>query len=90
MRQWQAVQQFPRLPPLRHIGIYQSNESLVVMPLQQVREFMGDDVFEAGRRLLGKVGVQPDVSGDGVQEKGQAHLSTYRHAVRSTCRAPAG
>lgn len=27
---------------------------------------MGDDVFEAGRRLLGKVAVQSDVSGSWV------------------------
>lgn len=53
MRQRRPIQRRPVLPPMWQVGIHQRNEPFVVMPLQQVRQFMHHHVFQALRGLFG-------------------------------------
>ena len=62
MRERQAVQYLPILPPIRHVNVHEAGESIVVPSLDQVREFVCNDVFEAWPRLLGEVSIQADVA----------------------------
>ena len=64
MRERQAVQYLPILPPIRHVNVHEASKSPVVSSLDQVRKFVRNDVFEALAWLLGKVGIQTDVSSD--------------------------
>ena len=43
--------------------VHDCNEPVVMMPLQQMHHFVGNDVFQAGHRLLGELKVQPDAAG---------------------------
>src|SRR5450759_2374443 len=52
--------------PLREVSVHQRHETLVVMPRDQMNEFVDDDVFEALHRLLGEFKVQPDAVGLGI------------------------
>ena len=63
MRQRQAVENPAVLPPLRHVGVHQRHEPIVVASFQQVREFVRDDIFEALHRLLGQLGIEADIAG---------------------------
>jgi hypothetical protein len=54
------------VPPLRQVLVHYGDEMLVVMPFQQVRQFVDEDIFQALRRLLDKFEVQPDAAGLGV------------------------
>lgn len=47
MRKRQAVQQLPVLGLLGHVGVQQGFETIVVMALQQMAQFMSQDVFQA-------------------------------------------
>ncbi len=49
MRQGQAIQHLAVLPPSRHALIHQSNKQFIVMPFQQVGQFVRDDILSAYR-----------------------------------------
>lgn len=50
-------------PPFWHELIHQAYETGVMSRLQQMDHLMYDDVFEALRRLLGKLRIKPDTPG---------------------------
>ena len=49
--------------PRRQVTVQEGAEAVVVVPLDQVRKLVDDDVLQALRRLFGKFGVDPDASG---------------------------
>ena len=56
----QPVELVAELTPLRHEGIHQRDETLVVRRLEKMREFMHEDILEAFGGLLRKVGIDAD------------------------------
>lgn len=66
MPQRQAIENAPILLPLPHVRIQQCDEPGVVMSLQQVCQFVDDDVLKAPHRLLSQLGVEADRPGRGV------------------------
>jgi hypothetical protein len=40
--------------PLRHVLVHDRDEMIIVMPLDEVHEFVKDDIFEALHRLFGE------------------------------------
>jgi hypothetical protein len=50
-------------PPKRHEPVHQGYETGVVGRFQQMNHLMHDDVFQAFRRLLRKLGIKPDAFG---------------------------
>ena len=50
-------------PPVRQMLVHERREAIVMMPLDEMHEFVDDDVFEALDRLLGEFEVQPDAAG---------------------------
>src|SRR5688572_25604661 len=60
MPQRSAVELVTEMTPLRHEFIHQAYEICVVRRFQQVDQLMHENIFEALRRLLGKLCVQAD------------------------------
>ena len=60
-----SVQLLLMQAPLRKVFVHDRDETIVVMPLGQVREFVNNDVLDALHRLLSEFEVQPDASGVG-------------------------
>ena len=63
MPERRCVQQFPKLSPLRQGFVHQRREPVIVARLQQMQQLVHYDVFEALRRLLGQLQVEPDAAG---------------------------
>ena len=57
------VQYLAMVPPMWQVAVHQGHESLVVMPFNEVRQFVDEEVLEALRGLLGEFEVQPDAPG---------------------------
>src|ERR1051325_11334308 len=66
VRQWFSVQLLPVLSPLRQVFIHERHEAFIVVSLNQMHEFMDNDVFEALDRLFGQFEIQPDAARLGV------------------------
>ena len=58
-----AIQFFANQPPVGQITVHQRLEPVVMVPLQQVREFVNDDVFQATRRLFDQFQIQLNAAG---------------------------
>src|SRR5438128_2333430 len=50
-------------PPLRQVFVHNRDESVIMMPLDEMHEFVDDDIFEALYWLFGEFKVQPDATG---------------------------
>ena len=50
-------------PPVRQMLVHERREAVVMMPLNEMHEFVDDDGFEAVDRLFGEFEVQPNVAG---------------------------
>ena len=50
-------------PPLRHVFVHDRDEAIVMMPLDEMSEFVDDEIFQALHLLLGELEVQPDATG---------------------------
>ena len=48
--------------PLRQVLVHDRDEVLVMMPLDEMNEFVHNDIFEALYRLLSEFEVQPDAT----------------------------
>jgi hypothetical protein len=48
--------------PLRQVLVHYRNEPIVMMPVDEVHEFVNHDIFEALHRLLGEFEIQPDAT----------------------------
>jgi hypothetical protein len=46
--------------PLRQVLVHDRDEVIVMMPLDEVREFVNNDIFKALHRLLSEFEVQPN------------------------------
>ena len=55
-----------RQPPLRQVLVHNSEETIFMMPLDQMREFVNNDILEALFRLLGEFGIETDSAGSWV------------------------
>lgn len=58
-----AVQAVPGTSPVRQKPVHQRRKPLVVVPLQQVHQFMHNDVLQAPGRFLGQFQIDPDPAG---------------------------
>jgi hypothetical protein len=54
MRQRGGMQFLPVLPPMGQVLFQNGNEAVVMIPLKEMHPLVGDDVFQAGPRLLGQ------------------------------------
>lgn len=54
------------LPPLRKPQVHNPDKAVIVVALDEMHEFVGNDVFETLHGLLGQFEVQPDATGFGV------------------------
>lgn len=61
----QPVQQIPAGLPVEQVAIQEIREAATVGRLQQVKQFVDQDVFQANRRLASQFGVQADGPGTG-------------------------
>jgi hypothetical protein len=61
MRKRRRIEFVTMEPPLRHVPVHDCEETLIMMSLDQMREFMDYDVLETLFRLLGHIsrGVNP-------------------------------
>lgn len=57
MPHWQAVQLVFQVMPSRREQLHQGREAIIMAGLQQVRQLMHHDLFEALWRFFGKVSV---------------------------------
>jgi hypothetical protein len=57
---WSSIQLIPSLPPVRHESVHQLDKSLVVPPLQEMGQFMDDDVLNATRVFRNELKVEPE------------------------------
>ena len=55
MTERRLVQCPPLVPPLRKMSIHQGHESVVMMPFNEVRQFVNDEVLETLHGILGKL-----------------------------------
>ena len=60
MTERRLVQCLPMESPLRHMSMHQGHESVVMMPFNQVRQFVKDDVLQALHGLLRELQIQPN------------------------------
>ncbi len=58
MPQWRPIQLLPVIPPGWHELVHQGNEAAIVRVFKQVRQLMYDDVLQAFRWLLVRLGAQ--------------------------------
>ncbi len=61
-----AIQFLANQPPVGQISIHQRLETVIVVALQQMQEFVNNDVLQTLRRLLDQFQVEPDAPGVGV------------------------
>jgi len=54
---WEAIQLLAMVSPLRHELIHQGSKAIIVVPHQEMRHFVDDDIFKAMLWFLCKLGV---------------------------------
>lgn len=62
MRQRRRVQLLAAQAPLRQVAVHECDKPVVVRALDQVREFMNKNIFEALWRLVRQFEIQPDAA----------------------------
>lgn len=60
--QRRPIQLFLVTSPHGHVPVHQRRKPVIMQPLQQVHQFMGDDVLQAMGRFLDQFQVQPDAT----------------------------
>jgi hypothetical protein len=63
MREWGAVELFSVQLPLGQEFVHQLLESVCVMTFEEMDHFMNHDIFQTGRRFLGKFEIEPNTPG---------------------------
>jgi len=62
VRKGREIQLLSMHPPLGQVLVHQCNETVVVVPIQQVHHFVGNDVFQTRCRLFRQLQVQPETA----------------------------
>ena len=57
-----SIQLLSMQTPLRQVLVHDRDEPIVMVPLDEVHEFVDNYIFEALRRLLSEFEVQPDAT----------------------------
>jgi hypothetical protein len=52
MRQWSRIQLLSVQAPMRHMLVHDGDETIVMMPLDEMGEFVNDNVLQALYRFL--------------------------------------
>ena len=66
MAEWEPIQDILPDSPVGEIFIHQGFEIVVVVLLQEVQQFMDDDVFQAIFRFLSQFQIDPDALGEDI------------------------